>query len=133
VHVAAVIGYYAPIDLTGGWEEPPRPDPAHVRHILETYLGGPPDTAHASAYRAASPLDGVHRGMAPVLLICGVRDQLVLIRFQRAFAARLHALGVPVVAIELPWSNHSFDAIDGLGAAIAHDATLRFLDAALSG
>jgi acetyl esterase/lipase len=63
--------------------------------------------------------------------MCGARDQLVLIRFQRAFAARLRALGVPVVALELPWANHAFDEVDGIGASIAHDATLRFLDAVL--
>ena len=133
LHVAAVVAYYSPIDLVGGWNDPPRPDPANVREILETYLGGPPDAAHASAYRAASPLDGAHRGMPPALLICGDRDELVRIVFQRAFAARLRALGVPVVAIELPWANHAFDEVDGIGAAIAHDATLRFLDAKLRG
>jgi acetyl esterase/lipase len=131
LRVAAVVAYYAPIDLIGGWNEPPRPDPANVRGILESYVGGPPDAAHASAYRAASPLDRAHRGMPPILLICGERDELVLIAFQRTFAARLRALGVPVVALELPWANHAFDEVDGLGAAIAHDATLRFLDATL--
>jgi acetyl esterase/lipase len=133
LHVAAVVAYYAPLDLVGGWEDPPRPDPANVRGILESYLGGPPDAAHASAYRAASPLDGAHRGMPPALLICGARDELVRVRFQRAFAGRLRALGVPVVALELPWANHAFDEVDGLGAALAHDATLRFLDAKLGG
>jgi acetyl esterase/lipase len=132
LRVAAVVAYYAPIDLVGGWNVPPRPDPANVRGILETYIGGPPDAAHASAYRAASPLTGAHAGMPPALLICGERDELVLIAFQRAFAARLRALGVPVVAIELPWANHAFDEVDGLGASIAHDATLRFLDATLA-
>ncbi|MEA2785303.1 MAG: hypothetical protein QOF71_1407, partial [Candidatus Eremiobacteraeota bacterium] len=132
LRVAAVVAYYAPTDLAGGWNEPPRPDPANVRGILETYVGGPPDAVHAAAYRAASPLDGAHRGMPPVLLICGARDELVLIEFQRAFAARLRALDVPVVAIELPWANHVFDEVEGLGASIAHDATLRFLDATLA-
>jgi acetyl esterase/lipase len=132
LRVAAVVAYYAPIDLVGGWNVPPRPDPANVRGILETYIGGPPDAAHASAYRAASPLDGAHSGMPPALLLCGERDELVLIAFQRAFAARLRALGVPVVAIELPWANHAFDEVDGLGASMAHDATLRFLDATLA-
>ncbi len=131
LHVAAVVAYYAPVDLIGGWNDPPRPDPADVRSILETYIGGPPDAAHARAYRAASPLDGARRGMPPVLLIGGERDELVRIRFQRAFAARLRALGVPVVALELPWANHAFDEVDGIGASIAHEATLRFFDATL--
>ncbi len=127
LRITGVIAYYAPIDLVGGWNEPPRPDPANVRGILEAYVGGPPDAAHNGAYRAASPLDGAHHGMPPALLVCGERDELVLISFQRTFAARLRALGVPVVAIELPWANHAFDEVDGLGAAIAYDATLRFL------
>src|ERR1700736_123571 len=125
LHVAAVVAYYSPLDLAGGGYDPPRPDPAGVRGILEAYLGGPPDAAHASAYRAASPQDGAHRGMPPVLLICGERDELVRIAFQRALAVRLRSLRVPVVALELPWANHAFDEVDGLGAALAHDATLR--------
>ncbi|HYW54437.1 MAG TPA: alpha/beta hydrolase [Dongiaceae bacterium] len=132
LRAAAVVAYYAPVDLAGGWNDPPRPDPANVRGILETYIGGPPDAAHAGAYRAASPFDGARRAMPPALLICGARDELVLVSFQRAFAARLRSLGVPVVALELPWANHAFDEVDGLGAAIAHDATLRFLDATLA-
>ena len=132
LRVRAVVAYYSPIDLIGGWKDPPRPDPANVRGILETYIGGPPDAAHLAAYRAASPLDGARRGMPPALLIGGARDQLVLLAFQRTFAARLRALGVPVVALELPWANHAFDEVDGLGAALAHDATLRFLDATLA-
>lgn len=131
LRIAAVVAYYAPVDLAGGWNDPPRPDPADVRGILRAYLGGPPDAARLTAYRAASPLAGAHAGMPPVLLICGARDELVRIGFQRAFAARLRALRVPVVALELPWANHSFDAVDGLGARIAQPATLRFLDAAL--
>ena len=132
LRVAAVVAYYAPVDLTGGWNDPPQPDPAGVRGILAAYLGGPPDAAHATAYRAASPFDGAHAGMPPALLISGRRDQLVLIRFSRAFAARLRQLRVPVAAIELPWANHGFDEVDGIGAAIARDATLRFLDGTLS-
>jgi acetyl esterase/lipase len=131
LRVRAVVAYYAPLDLVGGWNDPPRPDPANVRGILEAYIGGPPDAAHAGAYRAASPLHGARRGLPPALLIAGARDELVLVSFQRAFAARLRGLGVPVVALELPWANHAFDEVDGLGAAIAHDATLRFLNAML--
>jgi acetyl esterase/lipase len=69
--------------------------------------------------------------MPPVLAIIGDRDELIPPEFQRNFAARLSALHVRNVAIELPWSSHAFDAANGLGAGIAHDATLRFLDALL--
>jgi acetyl esterase/lipase len=129
--IRAAVAYYAPTDLIGGYATPPQPDPAHARTILTTYLGGPPDALHAAAYRAASPVDRAAAGMPPVLAIIGDRDELVLPKFQRAFAARLNALHVRNVAIELPWSNHAFDAVNGLGAGIAKDATLRFLDTLL--
>jgi acetyl esterase/lipase len=132
VGVRAIVAYYAPTDLIGGWEKPPQPDPAHVRQILNTYFGGPPDAEHTAAYRAAAPLEHAHRGMPPVLAIIGDRDQLVLPEFQRNFAARLTALNVQNVAIELPWASHAFDAAGGLGRGIAQNATLRFLDALLS-
>jgi acetyl esterase/lipase len=131
VRVRAIVAYYAPTDLVRGWREPPVPDPADVRAILDAYLGGPPDAAHAAAYRAASPLDRAHAGMPPVLAIIGDRDELVRPDFQRSFAARLDALHVRNVAIELPWSNHAFDSVSGLGSSIAQEATLRFLDALL--
>ena len=131
VHVRAIVAYYAPTDLTRGWREPPAPDPADVRGILEAYLNGPPDAAHVAAYRAGSPLALAHAGMPPVLAIIGDRDELVLPVFQRSFAARLDALRVRNVAIELPWSNHAFDSVSGLGSSIAQNATLRFLDALL--
>ncbi len=129
LHVRAIVAYYAPTDLIGGWNEPPQPDPAGTKRILIAYLGGPPDAGRIARYRAASPLDVAHVGMPPVFLIIGDRDELVRPALQRAFAARLDALHVPNIAVELPWSNHAFDMLDGLGASIAHDATLRFLDA----
>jgi acetyl esterase/lipase len=131
IHVRAIVAYYAPTDLIGGWRTLPVPDPAGARQLIEGYLGGPPDAEHAWAYRAAAPLTNAHAGMPPVLAIIGARDELVRPEFQAAFARRLDALGVRNVAIELPWSNHAFDAVDGLGAAIASAATLRFLDTLL--
>ncbi|MBD5653612.1 MAG: alpha/beta hydrolase, partial [Candidatus Eremiobacteraeota bacterium] len=82
--------------------------------------------------RDASPLAHVRSGLPPTLLIAGARDELVPLRFQRAMRDALRASGVPVAAIELPWSNHAFDAIpNGLGGQIARSATVRFLAATL--
>ena len=131
LHVRAIVAYYAPTDLVRGYTEPPQPDPADVRGILTDYLGGPPDAAHLATYRAASPLVLAHTGMPPVLAIIGARDELVRPAFQRAFAERLDALHVRNVSIVLPWANHAFDAVNGLGSAVARDATLRFLDTLL--
>jgi acetyl esterase/lipase len=125
--IRAVIGYYAPADLIGGWNEPPRPDPANTKRILTAYLGGAPDGERRALYVRAAPLQQAHAGMPSTLLIGGDRDELVPIRIQREFSAHLRALGVPVVSIELPWANHAFDEANGIGALIAADATARFL------
>ena len=71
VHVRAVVAYYAPTDLVGGWTNPPRPDPAGTRKILADYLGGPPDATHVALYRAAAPLENAHAGMPAVFAIIG--------------------------------------------------------------
>jgi acetyl esterase/lipase len=131
LRVRAIVAYYAPTDLVRGWQDPPRPDPADVRGILNAYLGGPPDATHIASYRAASPLENARAGMPPVIAIIGDRDELVRPEFQRSFAARLDALHVRNLALELPWAGHAFDAVNGLGGAVAHHATLRFLDALL--
>jgi acetyl esterase/lipase len=130
--IRAVVGYYAPTDLVDGYLRPPQPDPADVRSILKSYLGGTPHE-RAGDYREASPITHVREGLPPTLLIVGTRDELVPPRFQRAMRDTLRARGVPVAAIEIPWSNHAFDAIpNGLGGQIARSATDRFLRATLA-
>ncbi len=131
VAVRAAIGYYTPTDLARGYDEPPFPDPANVRKILVTYLGATP-AERLERYRAASPIDLVRPGLPPTFLICGLRDSLVRIDFQRAMRDALRARGDRVVAIELPWSNHVFDDVpNGLGSSIATPAVRRFLAATL--
>jgi acetyl esterase/lipase len=131
VNIRATIGYYAPTDLTRGYDEPPFPDPSNVRKILVAYLGATP-AERPELYRAASPIDLVRPGLPPTFLICGRRDSLVRIDFQRAMRDALRSHGDRVVAIELPWSNHVFDEVPtGLGASIATPAVRRFLTATL--
>jgi len=131
LEIRAVVAYYAPVDLVAGYDDPPAPDPANVRRILVTYLGGTPNALPA-AYRRASPLTFVRPGLPPTFFICGRRDQLVRIAFQRTMRDALRAHGDHVTAIELPWSDHAFDAIEnGLGASIATPATRAFLAATL--
>jgi acetyl esterase/lipase len=129
--IRAVVGYYAPVDLAEGYREPPVPDPAGIRTLVSDYLGGPPAAA-PQAYRAASPLAYVRAGLPPTFLIGGERDELVLVRFQRQLRDALAARGDRVVALELPWSNHAFDAIpDGLGGQLARSYVAQFLAATL--
>jgi acetyl esterase/lipase len=127
LHARAVVAYYAPLDLAGGYRDPPRPDPADIRNILRTYLGGSPDRI-PRAYAAASPRTYVRAGLPPTLLIGGTRDELVAIAFQHEMASALAAAGDPVASLEFPWSNHGFAALPyGLGGQLGRYYTERFL------
>jgi len=131
LRIRAVVAYYAPTDLIDGYRTPPVPDPANVRRILRTYVGTPPE-GRPDAYRDASPLAHVRTGLPPTLLVIGLRDALVRPAQQRALRDSLRAHGDSVAAIEIPWSNHAFDALPGgLAGTLARRATDRFLAATL--
>jgi acetyl esterase/lipase len=129
--VRAVASYYGPVDLVEGWRRPPRPDPLDVRAILETYLGGTPETVPA-AYHDASPVTYARPRVPPTLLIYGARDHIVEARFGRELNDRLHENGATSVLLEIPWAEHAFDALpSGLSAQIALYYTDRFFAWAL--
>ena len=131
LRIRAAVGYYTPTDLVAGYEAPPWPDPADVRGILRTYLGGTP-RERGVAYRAASPIAHVRRGLPPTLLVVGLRDSLITSPMQRELRDALRAHGDHVAAVELPWSDHAFDEIPiGLGTQIAAPITRTFLAATL--
>ena len=125
--IRAVVNYYGPVDLAGGWRHPPRPDPADVRGILEMFIGGTPDQK-PEHYRHASPITWVSKASAPTLSIYGSRDHIVEARFGRMLDAALKKAGATSVLLELPWSEHSFDAVPyGMGGQIALRYTERFV------
>ena len=129
--VRAVASYYGPVDLVEGWRRPPRPDPLDVRAILETYLGGTPETVLA-AYHDASPVTYARPRVPPTLLVYGARDHTVEARFGRELNDRLQEHGATSVLLEIPWAEHAFDALpSGLSAQIALYYTERFLAWAL--
>jgi acetyl esterase/lipase len=125
--IRGVVNYYGPVDLADGWRHPPRPDPADVRGILEMFIGGTPDQK-PEHYRHASPITWVSRASAPTLSIYGARDHIVEARFGRMLDAALRKAGAVSVLLELPWSEHSFDAVPiGMGRHIALKYTERFI------
>lgn len=125
--VAAVVSLYGPTDLARGWREPPHPDPLDVRSVLETYLGGTPDQL-PQRYREASPITHVAATSPPTLLIYGQRDHIVEAHFGRDLHQRLQAAGATSVLLELPWSEHAFDAVPGgLAGQLSLAAIERFL------
>jgi len=130
--IRGVVNYYGPVDLAEGWRHPPQPDPVNVRGILEMFIGGTPDQK-PEHYRHASPITWVSKASAPTLSIYGARDHIVEARFGRMLDAALTKAGATSVLIELPWSEHSFDAVpNGMGRQIALRYTDRFIAWAVS-
>ena len=129
--VRAVIGYYGPTDLVGGYADPPRPDPIDVREVLRTLLGGTPEEM-PERYRAASPSAYASPAVPPTLLIHGARDHVVKVRFGRELHERLRSAGARAVLLEIPWSEHAFDEVfRGPGSQLALYHAERFLAWAL--
>jgi acetyl esterase/lipase len=130
--IRAVISFYGPSDLTRGYFEPPSPDPLDVRQVLNTYLGGTPSQAPES-YRAASPVTYADRRLPPTLLIQGARDHIVKPEFARSLHQKLIASGNQAVLLELPWSEHAFDAaFQGIGNRLALRWIEPFLEQAMA-
>jgi len=125
--VRAVVNYYGPVNLTTGYREPPQPDPINSRAILEAFLGGTPDQK-PDLYKKASPYTYITAKAPPTLLVYGGRDHVVQAKYGRGLRDRLQAAGNTAVFVELPWSEHAFDALfSGLGNQLALYYTERFI------
>jgi acetyl esterase/lipase len=130
--IRAVVNYYGPVDLAHGWRYPPRPDPVNVRGILEAFIGGTPDRK-PEHYKHASPISYVSQTSAPTLSLYGARDHIVDARYGRMLDAALNKAGATSVLLELPWAEHSFDAVpNGMGRYVALKYTERFIAWAVS-
>jgi acetyl esterase/lipase len=122
-----VVSYYAPVDLTVGYADPPVPDPIDSRQVMRDFLGGT-STDLPELYKQASPGQLINRRLPPTLLVYGGQDHLVESRFGRKLATNLQSFGTPTVFIEIPWANHAFDVIfNGTSNQLALYYTERFL------
>jgi acetyl esterase/lipase len=129
--IRAVVNYYGPVNLTNGYNNPPKPDPLNVRSVLEDFLGGTPQTL-PDLYRAASPSNYVAPNLPPTLLIYGKRDHIIESRYGKALFDRLKSAQNTAVFLEIPWAEHAFDAVfRGPSNQLALYYTERFLDWAL--
>jgi acetyl esterase/lipase len=125
--IRGVVNFYGPVDLADGWRHTPQPDPADVRGILEMFIGGTP-AQKPEHYKHASPITFVSKSVAPTLSFYGSRDHIVEARYGRQLHAALMKAGVTSALLELPWSEHAFDAVPiGLGRWIALRYTERFI------
>ncbi len=117
--VRGVIGFYPPSNLANGYRYPPSPDPIDNRAILSTYMGGVPDEI-PDKFRQASPITYAGSRQPPTLLIQGSRDHIVKAEFARDLEEKLLSGGNQVKLLEIPWAEHSFDAVFfGLGNQLA--------------
>jgi acetyl esterase/lipase len=124
--IRGVVNYYGPVDLADGWRNPPQPDPANVRGIVEGLIGGTPDQK-PEHYRHASPITYVSKAVAPTLSLYGSRDHIVEARYGRMLDTALKKSGATSVFLELPWSEHAFDAVPGIGREVSLYYTERFV------
>jgi acetyl esterase/lipase len=130
--IRGVVNFYGAVDLAEGWRNPPQPDPADVRNILEAFIGGTP-IQKPEHYRHASPISYVSATVAPTLSLYGARDHLVEARFGRILDASLKRSGATSVLLEFPWSGHSFDTVpNGMGRYLALHYVERFIAWAVS-
>lgn len=130
--INAVVSYYGPVNLTQGYNTPPRPDPINTRAVLEAFLGGSPQQV-PNQYKNASPINYVNRSVAPTLLIYGSRDNVVEAKYGRQIYEGLRNFGNKAILLEIPWAEHSFDSVfNGVSNQLALYYTERFLAWALS-
>jgi acetyl esterase/lipase len=123
--VCGVISYYGPKDLLTFYQYlnlhrleglPPVPigkDLGYTKNWryggrLDILLGGWPQDA-PDMYELASPINHVHPGCPPTLLIQGNHDVVCSMDATRALYAKLVESGVPAINVVLPWTAHGFD------------------------
>jgi acetyl esterase/lipase len=125
--VRAVIAYYAPVNLTWGYNNPARPDVIDGPATLRRYLGGTP-AGMPETYRLASPDLHVGPASPPTLVLHGAHDRLVGVRHARFLREALEWAGVPHRVVVLPWADHGFDFFfDGWGSQITQPIMRDFL------
>lgn len=83
-------------------------------------------------YRAASPIDLVHPGAPPFLLVHGTHDSVVPPAESRHFHRALTDEGVAVELVEVPWGQHGFDALAGKRARAVAARIGSWLDASFA-
>lgn len=98
-----------------------------VRHIAAKVIKQPLEAAR-ELYEQASPIDQVHAGAPPFLVLQGTNDNLVNPADQRAFVAELRRVSRrPVAYAELPGAFHAFDLFSSTRARASAAAVADFL------
>ncbi len=85
--------------------------------------------AHApDEYRAASPVDRIHAGAPPMLVVHGDRDTLAPVEYARHFVEELRKVSTaPVYYAEIPGAQHAFDVFASPRTVRVLEGVERFL------
>ena len=98
-------------------------------HVIKAFIAEEPER-----FAEASPIDRVHAGAPPFLVIHGDRDTLAPVEDAREFVERLRAVShQPVLYAELHGSQHAFDVFPSVRTGHAIEAVERFLRAVREG
>ena len=75
----------------------------------------------------ASPIDQVHEGAPPCLVVHGEQDSLVPVGEGQRLVEELAKLGVPALFVPISGGQHALDVFWSLKGHVAVDATVRWL------
>ncbi len=125
-HIAAVVDFYGPTDLTALYNE----SRASVIPYFTTFLGGPP-SQYPDRYTAASPITYVNANTPPIFIAQGLDDPTVLPSQSYELDSALTKAGVPHTLVTISWAAHGFPF--QLGNVNLVPAIKQFLNGALNG
>ena len=118
--VSAAVVFYGVLDLKN----------RSYRRLLERVVVKQKFAEHPEVFARASPIDRVHAGAPPFLVVHGSRDTLASVKDARRFVAALRGVSrAPVRYVELQGAEHAFDVFASVRTVAVVEAVERFLDA----
>jgi acetyl esterase/lipase len=124
--VDACVGFYGIYDFTDRWGHWPHPGMKDLleRHVMKARLEEARD-----AYAAASPVDQVHAGAPPFLLVHGTHDSLAPCDESRRLHEKLRAVSrSPAFCLEVPGAQHAFEVFPSARTRHVVRGAARFLE-----
>ena len=123
--VQAAVPFYGVYDFTNrhGW----MPE-GFVPLFLEPYVMKASLADEPEKFTKASPVDRIHTGAPPFMIVHGARDTLAPVEAARDFAERLRATtDAPVVYLELKGAQHAFEIFPSIRANAVVQAVEQYL------
>jgi acetyl esterase/lipase len=122
--VDAVVSTYGIYD----WQDRSTTQRAGFIEFLERVVVKRSHARHPEVFRAASPVERIHKAAPPFLVVHGSRDGLIPVGEARAFVHMLRSVSAAKVGyVELPGVGHGFDLTDAARTGPVVAAIGRFL------